>query len=137
GPEGEGDLRLTRERRVAAGEDELEALVGHRARRRHRWLLQPRDLLLVAPLASETFDPLPPRRGHEPRAWPLGHALARPVLERRDERVLHALLREVEIAEAAHEGRGEPARFLSEDGGHRVARDRDRCLALHDRAHFD
>src|SRR6185503_1301826 len=47
-----------------------------------------------------------------------------PVLERRDERVLHALLGEVEIAEAAHEGRGQPTGLLAEDGGDRVACDR-------------
>jgi len=45
------------------------------------------------------------------------------VLERRDERVLHAFLREIEIAEAPHERRGEPARLVAKDGGDRIARD--------------
>jgi hypothetical protein len=49
------------------------------------------------------------------------------VLQRGNERVLYALLREVEIAEALHERRGEPSRFFVEDGGHRVARDSDQA----------
>ena len=55
------------------------------------------------------------------------------MLERGDERVLHALLGQIEVSEAPHERRGQPARFLPEDGRDRVARDGRRRLVLHDR----
>ena len=44
-----------------------------------------------------------------------------------DKRVLHALLGKIEVPEAPHERRGEPARFFVEDGGYRVARYGARC----------
>ena len=78
---------------MAAGEDELEPLVRQRARRRHLRLLQLRDLLLVPLRSPQPVDAFAFRRRHEPRTGTRGHALTWPVLERRDERVLHALLR--------------------------------------------
>src|SRR5206468_6218357 len=105
-------------------EDQLKPFVWQRcAWRAHRWLLQLRELFLVALLAPQAVDALTARRGHEPRARVLGDALARPVFEGGDERVLHALLREIEVAEALRQRRGEPAGLLVEDRGHRVARD--------------
>src|SRR5258706_5487889 len=110
---------------MAAREEAVEALVGHRARLCHRCLLQLGHLFAVARLASQPVDPFAVRGRHQPRAGVVGDAGARPVLERGDQCVLNALLREVEVAKALHERRGEPARLLVEDGGHRVARDRD------------
>lgn len=45
------------------------------------------------------------------------------MLERRDERVLYRLLREIEVAEAAEECGGQAAGLLAEDRRDRLARD--------------
>src|SRR5437867_5696117 len=98
---------------MTAGEDQLKPFVRQRcAWRAHRWLLQLRKLFLVPLLASQAVDALTARRGHEPGARVLGDAFARPVFEGGHECVLHALLREVEVAEALRERRGEPASLL-------------------------
>ena len=47
----------------------------------------------------------------------VGNALFRPFLERRHQAVLDHLLGEVEVAEDADQGRGQPAGLLAEDGG--------------------
>src|SRR5205823_6305950 len=95
----QGDLRLARERGVAAREDELATLVGEcRARRTHRWLLQLRELFLVALLPPQPVDAFATRRGQEPGAGIVRNAFARPVFERGNERVLNAFLSEVEVA---------------------------------------
>src|SRR5206468_1036588 len=129
---GERDLGLARQSGVATGEDELEAFVGKaRARHAHRWLLQLGNLHLVTLLAPQAVDPFAARGRHEPHARVVGNALARPVLECGDERVLHALLGEIEVPEAPHERRGEPAGLLTEDRGHRIARDvRVQCTTI-------
>src|SRR5207245_7234775 len=60
-----------------------------------------------------------PRHEEEPGAGVARHPVPRPMLERADERVLDALLGDVEVAEGADERRGEPAGLLAEDLGHR------------------
>src|ERR671922_612913 len=73
-PERERDLRLRRERRVAAREDEAQPLVGDRARvhllsRAPRKLLEPAEQLglpLEIALAADAVDRAVAGRGHDP-----------------------------------------------------------------------
>src|ERR1700674_5213226 len=51
----------------------------------------------------------------EPRARPLRHAFARPVVERFDDRLLHALLGEVEVSDPAYEPGDKAAGVVAED----------------------
>jgi hypothetical protein len=132
----EGDLRVGRERRVAAGEDEpqpivLDALVlARRARVGDRL-----DLLgdvvewhVEACAPANPVDRLEPPRRNQPRARVGRDAVARPLLDRGGERVVQGLLRDVEIAEQADERRQHATRFGAVDGfdggergGHRRA----------------
>src|SRR5207245_264500 len=146
----ERDLRLARERGVAAREDKLEPLVGNV----HVQLgglggseggtapLNECELLAIARVAAEAVDPVALRHDEEPGAGVARDPVPRPVLERADERVLDALLGDVEIAEGADERRGEPAGLLAEDLGHRgVGRltygPRARLAPLDDRPYLD
>jgi hypothetical protein len=126
-----------RERRVAAREDQAQAVLGQgavalvraeaargrgavRARRQHRrrgWrrLLEvPRDLVLLAReegAAAHAVDGLVARGGDEPARGVAGHALLGPLLERRRYGFLQGLLRGVEVAEEADQ-RGQDAAVL-------------------------
>ena len=98
-----------------------EAVVGlGRVRRPSVDALQQRELLAISPVAAKDVDGAPPRRGHQPRARVVGDALFRPFLERRHQAVLDDLLGEVEVAEDADQGRGQPSGLLAEDGGDRL-----------------
>ena len=114
----ERDLRVGRERGVAAREDELEPLVRegrvvHRVLHRLGDLEQPR-LLGVGAFAAEAVDGAVARRRHQPGAGARGHALARPALRRDRERLLRGLLGEVEVAEEADEGREDAPPLVAE-----------------------
>ncbi len=114
------DAALGGERRVAAREDEREALVRDRA---HvvllgGKLLQAADelgLLLEDLLAADPVDRAVARGRDDPRARVPRHAVARPALECRRERVLHGVLGELEVAEDAREDRDGMAPLLPED----------------------
>ena len=102
------DLRLGRERRVAAGEDQLQSLV------RDRGLLVVRELRGAGEqlrfareclLAADPVDRAVSRRGDDPGPGARRRALARPAFGRLDERVLNRVLGEVEVAEDAAEDR--------------------------------
>ncbi len=114
------DLRLGRERRVAAGEDQLEAFVAKARRLLHLVLLfggldveQP-DLRRracaragsrsIARLRAVTMS-------HAPGFS--GDAVARPALGREREGLLRGLLGEVEVAEEADEGGEHPPPLLA------------------------
>ena len=115
------DLRFLRKGRVAAREDQAEAIVGLG---RVTWQcrpLQQRQLLGVAAIAAHKVDRAPAGGGHEPRPRVVGNALLRPSLERRDQTVLHDLLGNVEVAEDPDHGSGQPPGLLPEDR-------RDRCF---------
>ena len=101
-------LRVGGERRVAAGEDQLEPLVGNHGllvlRVGRGQLLQPSEELRLAcqrPLAPDPVDRPVARGRDDPRAGIRGRAVARPPLQGRCERVLHRVLGEIEIAEDA------------------------------------
>ena len=125
-PQGEGDLGLHRESRMAAGEDEAESVVDDRTHLvrpsfpRHDVGLDGRlageqgPLLLEAARPSEPIDRPVASSGRDPGARVVGHTMTRPALEGDDERLLDRLLGEVEVAEDADERRDRPARFLAE-----------------------
>jgi hypothetical protein len=115
----ERNARLGRERRVAAGEEQPQAVVWERGV--HRVVggaggkpLQLAQLVLVAALAAQAVDGAIARRAHDPGAGAAGQAVARPALQCDHERVLDRLLGEVEVAEDADQGRDGPPRLGAE-----------------------
>ena len=116
--EGERDLRLPRQRWVAAGEEEAQPIVGGK-----RPAGRDRALHLVC-LLSELHQPLAEpripaqpvdctaaRRRHQPGPRIARQALGRPVLERGHRRLLHKLLGKVPVTEDADQ-RGDQAGAL-------------------------
>jgi hypothetical protein len=70
--------------------------------------------------APHAVDGLETYRGHQPRARVCRHAVSRPLLQRRPERVVHGLFGAVEISQQADQ-RGEHAAGVGEvDGVHRL-----------------
>ena len=64
------------------------------------------DLLVLALehlVAAQMVEGAPPGGRHQPGARPLRHALARPLPERRDQRLLRELLRQADIADDARQ----------------------------------
>ena len=115
----ERDLRVELERRVAAREDELEALVRDR-RLVHLVLhglghVEQAGLLGERAVAADAVDRAIPRRRHQPRPRARGRPVAWPALGRDRERLLRGLLGEVEVAEEADQG-GEDATPLVAEG---------------------
>src|SRR5207248_11327509 len=115
GPEREGHLGLHGERRMAAGEDQLEPVVLDAAvvtvervvaRSQHR-------RLLVLPgadrLAAEAVDRPVARGDHEPRPGVGRDPIAWPALQRDRERLLGRLLGDVPVAGDADEARDDAA----------------------------
>ena len=96
------------ERRVAAGEDQLEPLVGNDGLLVVRELLGPREQLRLARQRLLAADPVDRRvagRRDDPGAGIARRSVARPALGRADEGVLHRVLGEVEVTEDAAEDR--------------------------------
>jgi hypothetical protein len=90
---------------VAAGEDELEALVRerrliHGVLRHERHVEEPR-LRGEGALAADPVQRPVARRRDQPRPRARRHAVARPALRGDRERLLGGLLGEVEVAEEA------------------------------------
>ena len=130
-PQRQRDLGLERQRRVAAGEDEAEPLVGdHRlvlaGQVAHRVLELAREQrLLVAQrrLAPQPVDRAALGRGEDPRGRGGRHAVARPAVQRDGVRVLHGLLGAVDVpAERAREDRHRAAELGPERPCDRVGR---------------
>ena len=118
-PQSERHLCLERERRVAAGEDELEALVGDRCLvhlvfhgLRH---LEHARLLGECAIAANAVDRAVARGGHQPRTRVIGRPVAGPALGGDGEGLLSGLLGEVEVAEEADQA-GEDAAPLVAEG---------------------
>src|SRR3954447_9073156 len=102
------DLGLRRERRMAAGEDQLESFVGNDSLLVLRELLGTCEQLRLAGqrlLAADPVDRRVPGSRHDPRAGIARGSVARPALRRADEGVLHRVLGEVEVTENAAEDR--------------------------------
>ena len=127
GAQRQGHARLEGERRVTAGEDQAQPVIGdlHLVLRRAR-LQGPQlafegrlpdqglGLLGQPPPASQSIDGAVPRRGRDPRARVGRDATLRPCLERADERVLDGLLGKVEVARHPDQRRDRPALLLAE-----------------------
>ena len=114
--------RLGGERRVAAGEEQPQPVVGQRrverlvGLRRHQQL-QLAQLVRVAALAAQAVDRAVARRRARSRRRVVRQPVARPALQRDHERLLHRVLGEVEVAEDADQGRHRPAGLAPERGG--------------------
>jgi hypothetical protein len=65
-------------------------------------------------VAADAVDGAVARRGHEPGAWVVGRALARPALGGDRERLLGGFLGEVEVAEEADQCCEDAAPFVAE-----------------------
>ncbi len=121
----EGDLGVGRERRVAAREDQAQRVVGDllafvpaRGAVGNRFDSR-RDVAvdrLEAGAAADAVDRLEAAGGDQPRHRVGGNAVARPLLDRGLERVLHRLFGEVEVAEQADQRRQHLARVAPEQG---------------------
>jgi hypothetical protein len=115
-------LRVDRERRMAAGEDqpqpvvadtvvtEIVAIVSVAHVRPHCHLLQ---LGRTDRRAAQLVDGAIARRRGEPRTRIAGQAVAAPSVERKRERVLHALFREVPVAGNADERGDDSTPFVA------------------------
>jgi hypothetical protein len=112
-------LRLDRERRVTAGEDELQALVRKR-RGVHRYLStivcdEQAELGGEGSVAADAVRRSVSSRPDQPGAWVAGDAVARPSVGGDRERLLRGFLGEVEVAEETDQGGQHAAPFLAED----------------------
>ena len=85
----------------------VEPVLGQRraAGARFRLALQLRVLALRDLAVSELVERVVARRGGQPRARSIGHAAARPLLERADERVLCEFLGATDVPQHAGEER--------------------------------
>jgi len=104
---------------MAAGEDQLEPLVGerglvHRVLHRLRYLEEPR-LLKQRPVALQAVDRAVSRRGREPGAGIPGDAVPRPALGGDRECLLRCFLGEVKVAEEADQRSEDAAPLVAED----------------------
>src|SRR4051794_28052079 len=118
-PQRQCDLRLDRQRRVAAGEEELEALVIERVAR-HLVLGRLRDLEQTGlreqgALAADPVDRAVPGRRQEPRSRIRRRPVPWPPLRRDRERLLGGLLRKVEVAQEADQRRKDTPPLVAED----------------------
>ena len=118
------DLRVARQRRVAAGEHQPQAVVGDRrgfllVRRRRCVALgeerQPLDAIGDGTRAAQAIDRLAPRGGGDPGARVRRDAVAGPRRHRGGERVLQGVLGQADVADVADQ-RGEDRRALVAEG---------------------
>ena len=118
-PQRERDLGVERERRMAAGEEQLEPLVGDR-RLVHLVLhgfrhVEQAGLRGERAVAADAVDRAVARRGHEPGARVVGRPVARPALGGDRERLLGGFLGELEVAEEADQAGEDAAPLVAED----------------------
>ncbi len=116
--QGERHLRIGRERRVAAGENEPQAIILDRLAVRWSGLVDDCIHLLgdilhrVEPRApAYAIDRLEPTRGYQPRARIRRDAVAGPLLERCAKSIVQRLLGEVEVAQQPDQRGEDPSRF--------------------------
>ena len=133
------DLRVRRQRRVAAGEDQpqpvvLDALVvplgAAPAARPRAARRRPSSEASNRARRRMRVDRLEAAGRNQPGARVGRHALARPLLDRRGERVVQRLLGEVEVAEQADQRGEDAARLGAVDRLDRLARAVDRVASL-------
>ncbi len=118
GAQRQGHLSLDGERRVTAGEDELQALI----RKTHSWhgalrgglALQEDRLGRQGLVAANAVDGTVARRGQQPGPSVVGIPIAGPALGGDGEGLLSGLLGEIEVTEEADQGSDDAAPFVSE-----------------------
>jgi hypothetical protein len=125
-PQRQRHLRIGRERRMTAGEDEPQPLVGHarghgllavgliilsEGQRRQRGEL--RLVVAAHALVAEPIDGPIARHRDDPCRRVTRNARARPALQRRGERILHRLLGEVPVPDSADQRRDRPPEMLA------------------------
>ena len=118
-PERERDLRVERERRVTAREDELEPFIGERGRV-HRVLHRLRHLEQAGlrdqrAVAADAVDGSVARGRDQPRAGVGRDPVPWPALRGDRERLLRGFLGEVEVAEEADQGSEDASPLIAED----------------------
>ena len=152
----ERHARLGRERRVAAGEEQAQPVVGDRCSMASSdsspppSSLQLAQLLRVAALAAQAVDRAVARGAHDPAARVGRDAVARPALERDRERLLHRLLGAGRSRRGCGSGSRPPAPTRAGTGGRRPRRGLLAAepppllrvlgaggLVVHDRPHLD
>ena len=136
--QGQRDLRLARQRRVAAGEDEPQPVVAHGSllsRARPAAREQQRLGLPCVPggLPAQPVDGPATCGGDDPAGRAGRHTVSGPPLDGDGEGVLHGVLGEVDVAEGADEHRHRPPVLVTEDAGDVGARHRriDRAESCH------
>ena len=125
----EGHLRVGRERRVAAREDETQPIVFDTLLVRPRRVVDDGHVGLLARFVErleareppDAVDALEASGRHQPRARIGGNAVPRPLLERRPERLVHRFLGAVEVTEEADQRRQHAPGLGEIDGIHRLA----------------
>lgn len=126
-PQGEGDAGLRRQHRMARGEDQPQQVVvdvlgvmeGGRLLRRRRRLQVAADLCELAGVVLAAADQVHgavPGGGHEPGAGVVGDAVAGPLLQRGDQRVLREFLGDPDVADQPGDGGDHARRLDAEDG---------------------
>ena len=136
-PQRQRDLRLPRQCRVTAGEDEAKAVVGYvihlgelRFRRERSDMFTPRAQRTAGLYQQGNPGPkgsgaavgvqrLAPGRGGQPRARVAWDAVAPPCLEGADIRILRTLLGQVDVAGHAHRRREHAGPLVTVRGGER------------------
>jgi hypothetical protein len=118
-PERQGDLRVHGQRRVTAGEEQLQALIGDR-RLIHLFLhccgyVEQLGLLDERAIPPDPVDSSIPGGCHQPGARVVRRPFARPALGGDRERLLSGLLGQLEAAQEADQGGEDAAPFVSED----------------------
>ncbi len=116
--EGQCNLSFWRQRRVAAGEDQAQAIVfeiagvfeipagvgGHGGHRSNDACGKRRARPIEARSSPQHVNRLEASGRNKPGSRIVGHAIGRPAFQGGRERVVHGLLGEIEIAEEAYEG---------------------------------
>jgi len=119
----ERDLRIGRQGRVTAGEDEPEAIVLDalvvQLERRTDAVAKPVGHLghrrIEARPAAQRVDRLETAGGHQPGPGIPGNSVRRPVLHGRRERLLERLFRQIEVTQEANEGGEDSAGLGAKD----------------------
>lgn len=116
-PKGQCNLRIGRKRRMAAGENEAQAIVFERflieGNRVDRGFQLPRELLdgcIEARPPAQHVDRFEAPGGNEPRERVGGQPVARPFLDRGREGFMQCLLGQVEVTDETNERGQDPSR---------------------------
>jgi hypothetical protein len=104
---------------VAAGEDQPQSIVALRRVISHEVSFQLSEFVPEASLAPQLIDGFPTGGRQQPGGWFLRNAFVGPVLDGFEQRLLHQLFGEVEVAQDPDQRRGQPTGLVSKDRGQR------------------